>query len=459
MKLPEPLQPILDAIRGAGGRPLIAGGAVRDAALRLEPKDFDVEAYGIDIDALIAALQVVGRVNAVGRSFGVLKVAAGGLEVDVSLPRRESKAGRGHRGFLVTPDPGLSPREASSRRDFTINAMLYDPAAGKLLDFFGGLEDLERRVLRHTGPAFADDPLRVLRGMQFAGRFRLRAAPETVELSQRLFAEHSTLAVERVWAEWFKWAAKSSEPAAGLTYLAQAGWRAAYPELEALAGCPQDPHWHPEGDVWTHTLLATDHAARVAERDRLAEQERAVLVLAALCHDLGKPETTQIEGDHVRTPGHAACVGTYEAFLQRIGSPSRLATRAVGLSRHHLAHMDFTGSPRHVRRLARGLGQHGESIEMLSRLVEADHASRPPLPAGLPESMVRMLEVARELATADAAPRPLLLGRHLLEMGVKPGPQMGELLEAAYEAQLDGAFHTFEDARDWLLRRLPREPG
>jgi tRNA nucleotidyltransferase (CCA-adding enzyme) len=448
------LERVLAAISVAGGRPLLAGGAVRDAAFGLVPKDFDVEVYGLGVDPLTRALEGVGSVNAVGRSFGVLKVFLDGEEVDVSLPRRESKSGTGHRGFLVEPDPDLTPEEASRRRDFTINAMLHDPASGELLDFFGGLADLSGRVLRHVGPAFAEDPLRVLRGMQLAGRFDLTAPAETLELSRRLLAEYDTLAPERVWAEWAKWAAKSTHPSAGLRFLAASGWRARYPEIEALDGCPQEPEWHPEGDVWVHTLLVCDAAAAIAQREGLGADDRAVLLLAALCHDLGKPPTTAIEEGRVRSPGHAEELSSYAALLDRLSCPERIARRVIGLSRYHLAHTGFAGSARHVRRLARSLGEHEETIEQLARLVEADHSGRPPLAGGMPEPMAAMLALARELVAAAAVPGRLLLGRHLLEMGVAPGPRMGELLDAAYEAQLDGAFDTLEGAREWATRQL-----
>jgi tRNA nucleotidyltransferase (CCA-adding enzyme) len=456
IRIPHSLRPVLDAIRRAGGRPLVVGGAVRDAAFGLEPKDFDVEVYGLPAEPLRAALGEVGRVNAVGASFGVLKVAVAGVEIDVALPRRESKSGRGHRGFLVEPDATMTPEQAASRRDFTINAMAYDPQSGDILDFFGGLDDLRARILRHVSPAFADDPLRVLRGVQLAGRFGLSADPRTLDLSRRLFPEHAELALERVWAEWCKWAAKSVEPAAGLRYLRDCGWRAAYPEVQALEGCPQDPEWHPEGDAWVHTLLAADCAARVAARDGLAEGDRAVLVLAALCHDLGKPATTVTREGRVRSPDHSDREETYRGFLGRIGCPERIADRVAALSRCHLSHLDYVGSARHVRRLARTLGEGGETIEMLARLVEADHDARPPLPGGMPEGMAALLEQARELAASESAPRPLLLGRHLIEMGVEPGPRMGSILREAYEAQLDGAFRTVEEAREWAGNRLSR---
>jgi tRNA nucleotidyltransferase (CCA-adding enzyme) len=290
--------------------------------------------------------------------------------------------------------------------------------------------------------------------MQFAGRFRLRAASATVELSRELFDEYDTLAIERVWAEWYKWAAKSAQPSLGLLYLEQCGWRKAYAELEALQECPQDPEWHPEGDVWTHTLLVTDAAASIAGRDGLVDDDRGVLVLAALTHDLGKPETTVVDGCRVRSPGHTDRLQTYERFLARIGCPRGIAERVVVLARHHMTHLDFAGSPRHVRRAARSLGEGGETIEMLARLVEADHSARPPLPGGMPEKMANMLEEARALAASESAPEPLLMGRHLLELGVLAGPGMGEILKAAYEAQLDGAFQVLEEAKVWVRKEF-----
>jgi tRNA nucleotidyltransferase (CCA-adding enzyme) len=237
-----------------------------------------------------------------------------------------------------------------------------------------------------------------------------------------------------------------------LTFLRECGWLQAYPELAALIGCPQNPKWHPEGDVWTHTLLVTDEAAKIAMRDRLNTHDRATLVLAALCHDVGKPETTEVCADRVRSPGHAGATETFRHFLDRIGAPASIVERVIALCIHHLAHIDFTDSARHVRRLAWSLSRGGETVEMLARLVEADSSGRPPLPKGLPERMTRLLGLARQLQAADTSPRPLLLGRHLLALGFKPGPYMGDMLRAAYEAQLDGEFTQLEAAYEWVRR-------
>jgi len=193
---------------------------------------------------------------------------------------------------------------------------------------------------------------------------------------------------------------------------------------------------------------------QVAVREGLPPEERAVLVLAALCHDLGKPAATFREGDRVRSPGHAAAEETLRAFLGRIGAPAKPTERIVVLTKYHLTHIDFSGSERHVRRLARALGEAGETIHHLARLVEADHSGRPPRPPGLPEPMRAMVEVAERLSAADEAPRPVLKGRHLLERGFEPGPEVGRVLGEAFEAQLDGAFEDLDGAMRWLDARL-----
>ncbi len=442
-------------VRAAGGRALVVGGAVRDAAFGLVPKDFDLEVYGLAPDRLEELLAPLGTVHRVGKSFGVLKVRLpGGGELDVALPRRENRVGRGHRGFLVEPDPALSPRQAAARRDFTINAMAFDPLTGELLDFFGGMEDVRRRLLRPVSEAFREDALRVLRGFQFAGRFRLDPAPELPPVAREMLPDYADIPVERTWWEWRKWAELSRAPAKGLRLLETCGWLAPWPELAALVGCPQEPAWHPEGDAWTHTLLACDAMAGILDREGIEGEDRIVLQLAALVHDLGKPATTRRERGRLRSIGHETLVEPMERFLERIGCPATLARRVVVLCRHHLAHLHFRGSRRHVRRLAAALGEAGETIARLALLIEADHAARPPLPADRPPNLDELLAVAREVEAEQAAPHPLLRGRDVLALGIAPGPRVGEILRRAFEAQLDGAFSDREGALAWLRDHL-----
>jgi len=443
-------------IREAGGRPLLVGGCVRDMLLGSRPTDLDLEVYELAPQRLIEVLSSAFDIDRVGQSFGVIKLHQ--YPIDISLPRRESKVGLGHRGFEILSDPSMSLEEAAARRDFTINAMAIDPATEELLDPFNGQRDLRLRILRHTSPQFADDPLRVLRGMQFISRFELSPAPETLALCRALLLEYPTLTPERIWREWEKWASRGVQPSLGLRFLQGIGWAAIYPELGALQGCPQDPSWHPEGDVWTHTLLVVDQAARIAVRDGLEGRERAVLLFAALCHDLGKPSSTAVLDGHIRSHGHAERVDIVASFLDKVGAPKELATRIVELVRYHLSHLQFDGSPRHVRRLSRRLEEAGETLRMLARVVEADASGRPPLPRELPPAMQEMLATAERLQLAEQGPRPILLGRHLLSLGIQPGPRMGQILKTAYEAQLDGAFSTPEDGVRWLTEAALIDP-
>src|SRR5579884_4134012 len=245
LTVPGSLEPILQALNAAGYRPLLVGGAVRDALLGLQPKDFDIEVYGVSYDKLVSFLSGYGHVDLVGKSFGVGKL----LGYDFSIPRRESKTGTHHRDFATTFDESITPREAASRRDFTINAIAYDPIRGEILDFFDGQADLQNRILRATSPAFTEDPLRVLRGMQFACRFDLSVDPATAEMCRSIADSYGTLARERVADEFMKWAIKSEHPGRIGGYLAVTGWIVHFPEIAALSGVPQDPVWHPEGDV------------------------------------------------------------------------------------------------------------------------------------------------------------------------------------------------------------------
>jgi tRNA nucleotidyltransferase (CCA-adding enzyme) len=362
------------------------------------------------------------------------------------VPRRDNKIGKGHKAFAVTLGD-LTPEEAAARRDFTMNSLAYDPFERALIDPYGGVRDLEAGILRHTSAAFAEDPLRVLRGMQFAARFRLRLAPETAELSRSMLPEAAALPIERIFEEWRKWALKGVEPSAGLWVLSETGWIALYPELEAMRDCPQEIEWHPEGDVFTHTGHVCDAAAAIAERDGLGAEERMVLLFAALTHDLGKPATTEFIDGRLRSRGHAeAGVPLAEALLGRIGAWESITVRVLPLVREHLAHIALPLEPRAVRRLA--LRLEPASVEQWGRLVEADHHGRPPLPPEAPAQPY--VDLARELAVEQGRPQMILMGRHLLAEGWSPGPAIGQALRAAYEAQIEGAFDTVEGGLEWI---------
>ncbi len=465
LALPPSLDAIVRDLHTAGFRALVVGGAVRDALLGLEATDIDLEVYGVAYDRLAELLARHGRTDLVGRSFGVVKfTAADGSACDFSVPRRDNKIGLGHRDFQSTFDPSITPREAASRRDFTINSMAYDPVSGELLDFFRGESDLQQRVLRATSDAFSEDPLRVLRGMQFACRFDLTLDPETAEVSRSIADQYSTLRKERVAEEFMKWAVKSAHPGHLASYLVDTGWIVHFPWVARILGVPQDPEWHPEGDVGVHTMLVLDAAARIAVRDQIDGDDRAVLLFSALSHDFAKADTTALRERNGRMRltafGHEAAGGPLaRAFLTRIGIKSAIVDQVVPLVENHLAHSSIGRdvTPRSVRRLAARLAP--ASITQLIRLMEADHSGRPPLPAGLPQGAARIRDAAAAEQVAHQPQGALILGRHVLPyFGDRAGPHIGEVIRAAYEAQLDGAFSNEAEALKWLERHM-KEKG
>jgi tRNA nucleotidyltransferase (CCA-adding enzyme) len=465
MKLPPPLLAALAALRQAGGRPLLVGGCVRDWQLGLEPKDFDLEVYGLDYAALGRTLAPFGPTDVVGRSFGVLKVRLEGAEYDFSLPRRESKTGAGHCGFAITPDPALTEAEAAARRDFTINAMAYDPFTPRLLDFHDGAGDLQKKILRHTGPAFVEDPLRVLRAFQFAARFDLTLAPETAALCRSISGTFPELAVERVWGEWDKWATKSVRPSAGLVVLQQSGWLKHFPEVAALDGVPQEPEWHPEGDVFIHTCHCLDALVKLETWRDSPPPARRLLSFSVLAHDFGKAVTTKQAERRGKlrwvSPEHEAAGGPLaETFLQRLGAPLDLIDYVRPLVMNHLLHHHGALMVRDttVRRLARKI--EPATIDQLIAVMQSDHLGRPPLVPN--ETVVRLAHLrnaARRLALEHAAPKPLVLGRHLIALGLTPGPQFKPALDAAFESQLDGAFADEAGGLEWMRNYLRAHPS
>lgn len=459
------LPPILDRIlreTPALAQAYLVGGCVRDGLLGLEPKDFDIEVYGLSYEALEEALRRWGRTDLVGRSFGVVKLSvAGGQTYDFSVPRRDSKSAAGHRGFEIRFDPGITIEEAARRRDFTINAMFYDPRTRAIVDPCGGRVDLERRILRHTSEHFSDDPLRVLRGMQFAARFAMTPNRDTLALCRQIKGTFGELAIERVREEWLKWAGQSTLPSAGLRFLDDTGWIDHFPELRELTGTPQDPEWHPEGDVFTHTCHACDALVSLREWQDADLATRQVLLLAVLVHDLAKAATTRSEIVHGKrrlvSPGHEALAGAFaERFFARISLPRSLQERVLPLASQHMVHLQ-PATERSVRRLAVRLCP--ETIDHLALVIRADHHGRPPRPRESPPGLDRILELARLLALQQQAPKPLLQGRHLQALGCAPGPRFGVVLKAAFEAQLDGQFADLNGAKVWLTEYLAQAHG
>ena len=446
---------IAAAVRDAGGRALVVGGWVRDRLEGRDAKDLDLEVYGLPADRVRAVLDAFGRVETVGESFQVYKI--GGL--DVSLPRRESKSGRGHRGFAVTGDPAMTVDEAVRRRDFTINAIAWDPLTGEYLDPVDGRGDLARRLLKAVDlTTFADDSLRVLRAVQFAARFELTLDDATRALCATIPLDD--LPAERIWGEIEKLLA-ARRPSIGLTLMLELGVVARlFPELQALVGCVQEPEWHPEGDVWVHTLQVVDQArARV---DDLPRPERIAVMLGAVCHDFGKPATTAFLDGRIRSIDHEERgVAPAAAFLDRLNVHSiegyDVRRQVLGMTAQHLKPgmwfkvRDEVGDGA-FRRLAQKV-----DLELLARLATADCRGREPGRFDC-TAMEWFLDRARAIGAHHGPPAPILLGRHVLALGVPAGPRVGEILRAVYERQLDGGIATLDAAIAEARRLVGTEP-
>ncbi len=443
------------AVHEAGGRALIVGGFVRDGMLSgSSAGEPDLEVFGLPIHALERTLRPLGRVRRVGRAFPVLRV--GRLPVEVALPRRESKTGPGHLGFEAVADPEMPFREAAQRRDLTVNAMGLDPLTGELFDPFGGQRDLERGILRAADPAhFAEDPLRGLRVAAFAARFSFRADEELHRLCAEL--DLSELSPERIYDELGK-TLFGREPSLGFRFLAATGLLRFLPEIEALRGVPQDPEWHPEGDVFVHTLLALDRAAAMAPEDPAA---RRVLMFATLCHDFGKPAATRRQPGRITASGHdAAGAPLARSFLERLRAPRALVESVAALTRRHLAPALYPrqGAKRAAYcRLARELAAAGTNLEMLLRVATADQLGRETAAAraGRFPAGALFRERAEAAGVFRDPPRDAVSGRHVLARDIRPGRAVGRLLEISRRIQ-DGSGETDPER---ILDRALREAG
>ena len=408
---------ICQKIKDAGGQAYYVGGYVRDFLLGLNPKDLDIEVFGLHQERLCQILQECGSVKVCGESFSVFKV---NNEIDVSPPRRERKVGAGHKGFDVDFDPFMSIKEAASRRDYTINTIYYDPIEDNYEDPYGGIGHLRSRILEVVSDRFSEDPLRVLRGMQFVSRFDLRWSNRTRFCCERLKSCMKELAKERVYDEFYKWAEKSETPSAGLKFLAETGWIENFPELNNLRGCVQSEKWHPEGDVWTHTLHVVDEMRKLNGSDHID-------LFAAFFHDIGKTLTTVIHEDgRITAHGHDThgAIMTQKFFEKYFGSYLQKdldkICKIVDLHMYRPQPVGYFKSKTVRKFMLKKLGCI--SIERFERIIRADAYGRPPIPKELSEDMERFLKECKEYVP------PMLKGQDLIDRGWKPGPSIGHKL-------------------------------
>lgn len=448
-------------VSDVGGVAYVVGGAARDYFLAqtngvpYHITDVDIEVFDLSAAAIETLLSKKWSLDIVGKAFGVIKLH--GLPIDVSTPRRERRVGRGHTDFVIDTDPSMSLEEAAERRDFTINAIYYNPLTSTWHDPYNGRGDLLKKLLQPVSHRFMEDPLRVLRGMQLVARFDLTPTTSCLEMCRLLSQEN--LPRERVWGEWKKLLLQGKHIRKAWYFLRDIGWlKRFYPELFALIGSQQHSEWHPEGDVFEHTALVVEAFTQGTFTD---DEEKLVLGLAAICHDLGKPETAAF-GPTKKNPiphwtnhNHEHHTGPAERFLARLTNETKLIEQVLAICRAHMTPSSFYRNGAELqafRRLAMRV-----PIPRLVKMLRFDQGGRgPTMPPD--ETMIAWFEAeAARAGVQHEKPKPLVLGRDLIaNFQYPPGPRMGALLDTLMEKQLAGEFETKEAGLE-IARKLIHE--
>jgi tRNA nucleotidyltransferase (CCA-adding enzyme) len=453
IKVYEKVIEISEAIKKTGGRSLLVGGSVRDPFFGKISKDFDLEVYGLEAQKLEKVVKQFGKVSDVGKAFGILKISfGGGIDIDISLPRTDSKIGEGHRGFEIKTIPNMNIEDAAKRRDFTINSMAADPLTGELYDPFNGLKDIKKRCLKITdSERFCDDSLRVMRALQFVGRFGLEIDQESGKIIQEIIPDLKELPKERICEEWKKLLLKSEKPSLGLASgMALGVFKEIHPEFPPLAETPQEEKWHPEGDAWIHTLMSVDEAAKIIRREELEEDKSLAIMFSALCHDLGKITTTEFKNGQYISHGHEkAGEEPTKKFLAKIGIDNLTRDKIIKLVINHLVPTMFyieevlkkkKISNGAIRKLAKRIDP--ATIYELTLVAEADHLGRGPFDKPeireqlllSPEKFLPkewLLKRARAIEVEKSKPADLIRGRDLLNLEYKPGIDFGKIIKLA----------------------------
>lgn len=428
---------VAEAVQSAGGSVYFVGGFVRDRLLGRENKDIDIEVHGISVHALEQILDSLGERLTMGASFGVMGLRH--YDLDIAMPRSETATGRGHKDFEVFVDPFLGEEKAAMRRDFTINALMENVLTGEILDFFGGREDLARRRIRHVNDrSFAEDPLRVFRACQFAARFDFSVAPETTALCERMSVD--ALARERILGEMEKALLKAKRPSVFFEELRKmhqlSYW---FPELEALIGLGQNQRYHPEGDVWTHTMQVLDEAALL----RADARQPLWFMLSALCHDFGKAVTTAEKNGVLHAYEHEmAGLPLVERFLSRVANEVKLKEYVLNMTRLHMKPNALAVNTKNAKSFMK-LFDSSVCPEDLLLLAKADHLGRKTAES---DAAVMLREYAPIEETLQSRLKdyeslmenPPVMGRDLIEAGMTPGPIFTEALAFAHKLHLAG---------------------
>ncbi len=412
-----------------GGRAYYVGGYVRDRLLGRENKDIDMEIHGLTPGQAEALLDSLGTRLTMGESFGIYGLK--GHHVDIALPRRETLRGHGHRDFAISVDPFIGTKQAAKRRDFTVNAMMEDILTGEVLDHFGGRADLEAGILRHVSrETFGEDPLRVLRGAQFAARFGFTVAPETVELCRTMSLAH--LPRERVAEELKKALLKAETPSVFFEVLREMGqlslW---FPELEALIDIPQDKRHHAEGPVWVHTMLVVDEAAKLREQ----VVDKFEFMLTALAHDFGKAICTQEIDGRIRSYRHEELgLPLIEAFVKRLTGERKVRDYVTAMAALHMKPFALMAQGASVKSTNHMFDRAPDPEALILLSVADNRGKRSDHPYVDREPALR----ERLALYRQTMARPYVMGRDLTEAGLQPGSHFSELLAYGHKLRLAG---------------------
>jgi len=413
IEYPKKLDLIFNKLKNKNATPIIVGGFVRDFLLKIPSKDIDIEVYGISsFDSLESILEEFGSVNSVGKSFGVCKLQFDNLDLDFSLPRKDSKISSGHKGFVIEVNSSLDFKMASSRRDFTINAIGYDVLNKKILDPFNGIDDLENKILRFIDKnKFQEDPLRILRAVQFSARFHLKIDKNLLDLCQNMCKLESLkeLPKERIFDEIQKLLLKSNKPSYGLKILKKFNALNSFPHLKNL-----------NDSDWKETLNAIDEIKKTTPKN-------LILILSALCHKLNQEQIKD--------------------FIFYLTKEKEILKQVLVLvdNSNHYSYKDSQ-----LYRLATKL-----KIEELVLLNMAISKKNP--------SNYKKCELiqkrAKELNILNSPYKALLEGKDILNLGIQPSKIYSKILNTAYEAQINNIFKTYNEAKRWLKIYIDTNPN
>lgn len=439
---------IVNHLIARGARVYAVGGAVRDVILQLPIHDLDIEVHGITSDQLESSLASFGSVHYDGKSFGVFRIDS--LPIDWALPRKDSRG----RKPVVEVDPCMGITQALKRRDLTMNAMAVDLATGELIDPFGAQHDIENKILATPDKDFfIQDPLRFYRVMHFIARFEMQPNNELNSICENMSIHD--ISIERIHGEFDKLFMLSKRPSLGLRWLKDRDRiKEVMPELAATINIPQEYEWHPEGDVFEHSMQALDAAVTRPVDDK------KIVIYAALCHDLGKVTTTKIKDSRWRSFNHeAAGVAPARALCKRITGNKKVIDLVALLVRHHMAPGQFISqraTPKAYKKLARILAPD-LNLHILSQLAYADKSGRNPegfrpLQVQLP-AIDEFIKRADEYGVLYEPEKPLITGSDLIPLGLQ-GPALGKVLSKAYEYQIERSNPNRETVLRYIQRML-----